>query len=406
MTAITKAQAAKAFGAALFMHTRRQNTFVNMLTGKAPQGVKSDTNKNKNQTEAGAPVVMINDLGKQAGDTVEMDLFHNLSKRPTMGDRKIEGRGESLDKVVFELSINQGRHNVDSGGRMSQQRTKHNLLSVARTMLGNYFNDLQDEIATYQLAGARGDFMPEDMILPTADDAEFDELVVNKLQAPTYDRHFYGGDADSISALDATDKLTLAKVDELALYLEEMAHPIKTIKFEADQLKNESPFYVLFVTPRQWNDLWTDATANNKIQELMAQALNRSNGFKHALFQGDRLMWRNILIRKYTKPVVFNPNSVVTVSTNSAAATTTTIQVPSAVTVHRAILLGGQALANAYGKTSSGAQFKMTTKKVDHDNGRETSIAWMNGLKKVRFEEKNGRLNDYGVAVLDTAVSI
>ncbi|QGH49237.1 N4-gp56 family major capsid protein [Vibrio owensii] len=406
MTAISHAQAAKAFGAALFMHTRRQNTFVNMLTGQAPQSAKKDSNKNKNQTEAGAPVVMINDLSKQAGDTVEMDLFHNLSRRPTMGDKKIEGRGESLDKVVFELEINQGRHNVDSGGRMSQQRTKHNLLTVARTMLGNYFNDLQDEIATYQLAGARGDFQPEDMILPTADDPEFDDLVVNKLQAPTYDRHFFGGDAADITDLDTTDTLTLAKVDELALYLEEMAHPIKTIKFEKDQLRNESPFYVLFVTPRQWNDLWTDATANNKIQELMATALNRSSGFKHPLFQGDRLMWRNILIRKYSKPVRFNPHSVVEVSTNTAAGVTTTVQVPSGVTVDRAILLGGQALANAYGKTKSGAQFRMTTKKVDHDNGRETSIAWMNGLKKVRFQEKSGRLNDYGVCVLDTAVSM
>ncbi|NAZ55447.1 N4-gp56 family major capsid protein [Vibrio toranzoniae] len=404
--AITKAQAAKAFGAALFTHTRRQTTFVNMLTGAAPQGAKADKNKNKNQTEAGAPVVMINNLSKGAGDEVEMDLFHNLSRRPTMGDKKIEGRGESLDKVTFNLEINQGRHNVDSGGRMSQQRTKHNLLQVARTMLGNYFNDLQDEIATYQLAGARGDFMPEDMILPTADDAEFDELVVNKLQAPTYDRHFFGGDATGIEDLDASDKLTLSKIDDLALFLEEMAHPIKTIKFEADQLKNESPFYVLFVTPRQWSDFWADAQANGKIQELMAQALNRSSGFNHPLFKGDRVMWRNILIRKYSKPVRFSAGSVVTVSNNDAKASTTTKEVPAGLTVDRAILLGGQALANAYGKTTSGAQFKMTSKNVDHDNGRETSIAWVNGLKKVRFEEKNGRQNDYGVAVLDTVVSM
>lgn len=410
MTAITKAQAAKAFGAALFSHTRRQNTFVNMLTGAAPQSVPTDSNRNKKQTEAGAPVVMVNDLSKGAGDTVEVDLFHNLSKKPTMGDKKIEGRGESLDKVTFELSINQGRHNVDAGGRMSQQRTKHNLLQVARTMLGSYFNDLQDEIATYHLAGARGSWMPDDLIVPTEDDPEFSEIMVNPVTPPTYDRHFFGGDATSLGQLDPTDTLTLAKIDELALFLEEMAHPIKPVKFEADQLRNEAPFYVLFVTPRQWNDLWEDLQTKSSTKEsvasLIANAVNRSQGFKHPLFQGDRLMWRNILIRKYSKPVRFTTGDVVKVSKNDKQATITDTEISANITIDRAILLGGQALANAYGKTTSGAQFKMTTKQVDHDNGRETSIAWMNGVAKVRFEEKSGRVNDYGVAVVDTAVTM
>ena len=156
MSTITKAQAAKAFGAALFTHTRRQNTFVNMLTCAAPKAAKADTNHGKKQTEKGAPVVMINDLQSQAGDSVEMDLFHNLNGLPTMGDKKLEGRGESLSKTVFELRIDQGRKMVDSGGKMSQKRTKHNLLSTAKTLLGNYYNDLKDEVAMYHLAGARG----------------------------------------------------------------------------------------------------------------------------------------------------------------------------------------------------------------------------------------------------------
>lgn len=378
-----------------------------MLTGAAPKSVSPDKKRNKTQTEHGAPVVMITDLSKQAGDTVEMDLFHNLSGMPTMGDEKIEGRGENLNKVEFDLSIDQGRHNVDSGGRMSQQRTKQNLLQVARTMLGNYFNDLQDEIATYHLAGARGDFMPNDMIIPTADHKSFKKLMVNDIMAPTADRHFFGGDATGVDDIDASDTLKLSKIDEIALFLEESAHPIKPVRFEADKLHGESPFYVLFVTPRQWNDLWADiqTRSNNKesAASLIASAVNRSKGFAHPLFQGDCIMWRNILVRKYIKPVRFNTGSIVNVGNANGDGKET--QVTTKAVVDRAILLGGQAMANAYGRTSSGAQFKMTTKKVDHDNGRETSIAWMNGLKKVRFQEKSGRINDYGVAVLDTAIT-
>ncbi|EOV3367891.1 DUF4043 family protein, partial [Edwardsiella ictaluri] len=43
--------------------------------------------------------------------------------------------------------------------------------------------------------------------------------------------------------------------------------------------------------------------------------------------------------------------------------------------------------------------------RTDHDNGREISIRWINGLKKIRFRQKNGRVQDHGVMVVDSAVS-
>ncbi|MEC4724263.1 N4-gp56 family major capsid protein [Shewanella sp. D64] len=403
MTTITKAQAAKAFGAALFTHTRRQNSFVNMLTGAAPQSAGKDKNRGKNQTEKGAPIVMINDLASVAGDTVEMDLFHNLNGLPTMGDRKIAGRGESLSKTSFELNIDQGRKMVDSGGKMSQKRTKHNLLSTSKTLLGSYFNDLQDETVMYHLAGARGSFVGDGIITPLDDHSEFSEMMVNPILTPTYDRHLFGGDATSLESLDAADIMSLDKLDDMALILEEQANPIKHISFEADQMANESPFYLLFVSPRQWRDLWASAT-EKKLLELQSRAIKRGQGFNHPVFKGDVIMWRNILVRQYRKPVRFYAGDTVSVSNNDKLATTQ--QVTASVDIDRAILLGGQSLANAYGGSSSGSHFSMTTEKTDHGNGRETVIVWMNGCKKVRFAEKSGRVNDYGTMILDTAVTL
>lgn len=403
MSTITKAQAAKAFGVGLFLHTRRQNSFVNMMTGGAPKSASKDKNKGKNQTEKGAPIVMINDLASVAGDTVEMDLFHNLNGKPTMGDKKLEGRGEDLSKVTFELSIDQGRKSVDSGGKMSQKRTKHNLLSTAKVLLGNYFNDLDDELAMYHLAGARGSFTGDDIIVPLDDDEEFEEILVNPIMAPTYDRHIFGGDATSLESIDAADIMTVDKLDDLALILEEQANPLKHISFEADQMANESPFYLLFVTPRQWRDLWASAT-DKKLQELQARAMKRGTGFNHPVFKGDVIMWRNILVRQYRKPVRFYAGDTVTVSNNNNQATTK--QVTAQVDIDRAILLGGQAMANAYGGSSSGAHFSMVTEKTDLGNGRETAIIWMKGCKKVRFASKSGRMNDFGSMVVDTAVSL
>ena len=76
MTQVTSAQANKILQAALFTAANRSHSLVNMLTEEAPKGAKVNGGK---QTSAGAPVVRITDLAKVAGDTVDMQLFHQLS---------------------------------------------------------------------------------------------------------------------------------------------------------------------------------------------------------------------------------------------------------------------------------------------------------------------------------------
>ncbi|EFG8845967.1 N4-gp56 family major capsid protein, partial [Escherichia coli] len=215
------------------------------------------------------------DLNKQAGDEVTFSIMHKLSKRPTMGDERVEGRGEDLSHADFSLKINQGRHLVDAGGRMSQQRTKFNLASSARTLLGTYFNDLQDQCAIVHLAGARGDFVADDTILPTADHPEFKKIMINDVLPPTHDRHFFGGDATSFEGIDQSDLFTLALVDNLSLFIDEMAHPLQPVRLSGDELYGEDPYYVLYVTPRQWND-WYTSTSGKDWNQMMTRAVNRS----------------------------------------------------------------------------------------------------------------------------------
>ncbi|WP_256384417.1 N4-gp56 family major capsid protein [Photobacterium toruni] len=403
MTTITPAQAKHLQEVALFTAANRNRSFVNMLTEEAPKQVSGDK-KGNTQTSAQAPIVRVSDLTKQAGESVDMQIVHKLSKRPTMGDKKLEGRGENLDFSSFSLKINQGRHMVDAGGKMSQQRTTHEIRKAGRTLLGPYFNDLQDQLATIQLAGARGDYFDDDIIIPLEGHGEFADIMVNDITPPTYDRHFFGGDATSFEGLDSADIFNMEVVDNLSLYLEEMAHPLQPIRFGADELAGDEPFYLLEVTPRQWA-AWQKTSSYKDWQQLVASSLNRSRNFKHPVFAGECAMRGNILVRKYKgMPIRFNAGSTVSVSNNDNAATVK--QVEAKTTIDRAMLLGGQALANAWGKTSGGNQFKYTEKKVDHDNGTEISIAWMNGLKKIRFADKNGRINDHGVIALDTAVTL
>ncbi|EHL6631288.1 N4-gp56 family major capsid protein [Salmonella enterica] len=402
MSTVTTAQANKLYQVALFTTANRNRSMVNILTeqGEAPQAVSPDRKSTK-QTSAGAPVVRITDLNKARGDEVSFSIMHKLSKLPTMGDERIEGRGEDLSRADFSLRIDQGRHLVDAGGRMSQQRTKFNLITSARTLLGTYFNDLQDQCAVIHLAGARGDFMADDVIVPLDSHRDFKDIMINDVMPPTHNRHFFGGDATSLEALDSSDVFTLGLVDNMALYIDEMAHPLQPVRLKGDELYGEDPYYVLYVTPRQWND-WYTSTSGKDWNQMMVRAVNRSKGFSHPLFKGECAMWRNILVRKYAGiPIRFYTGSKVWVSNNDLAATTKQVEVKT--NIDRAMLLGAQALANAYGQRNGG-HFNLVQKKTDMDNRTEIAIDWINGLKKIRFADKNGKINDHGVIAVDTAV--
>ncbi|ELQ8527424.1 N4-gp56 family major capsid protein [Salmonella enterica] len=402
MSTVTTAQANKLYQVALFTTASRNRSMVNILTEQeeAPKAVSPDRKSTK-QTSAGAPVVRITDLNKARGDEVSFSIMHKLSKLPTMGDERIEGRGEDLSRADFTLRIDQGRHLVDAGGRMSQQRTKFNLITSARTLLGTYFNDLQDQCAVIHLAGARGDFMADDVIVPLDSHRNFKEIMINDVMPPTHNRHFFGGDATSLEALDSSDVFTLGLVDNMALYIDEMAHPLQPVRLKGDELYGEDPYYVLYVTPRQWND-WYTSTSGKDWNQMMVRAVNRSKGFSHPLFKGECAMWRNILVRKYAGiPIRFYTGSKVWVSNNDLTATTKQVEVKT--NIDRAMLLGAQALANAYGQRNGG-HFNLVQKKTDMDNRTEIAIDWINGLKKIRFADKNGKINDHGVIAVDTAV--
>lgn len=400
--------AKKIFNAALYLESTRLHSLTNMLTGPAPT-LSKEERKTKSQTAPGAPIVRISDLEAAAGDEVSVDLFTQLRQKPRMGDKKLAGYGASLKFSTFKLKVDQGRTMVDSGGAMSRQRTEHDLRKVARALLTPYYMRLEDQLCLVHLAGARGSHNDADWIVPTAADPEFAEITVNPVTPPTFDRHFYGGDATAIDNIDAADTFSLDAVDNIRLAIDEMPFPIQPIKHPDDPMAEEAPFYMLLVTPRQWNDFWT-STGGQDWRTLQARAYERRRDFKHPVFTGDVVMWNNILVRKQRLPIRFEAGEEVSVSTNTASAGTTTLQ--PAVRVERAILIGGQALANAYGgigakgrRTSDYSHFSMNEEETDHKNVIEHSIAWMNGKAKVRFEGTDGRINDHGCAVLDTAVS-
>lgn len=397
---------------ALFTLFTRQNTFTNLLVDDSTMDIKKTVGEDsKNQSGSGAPILRVTELKRHAGDTVEVDVFHPLTEMPTMDDDPVEGTGEELTSSTMKLKINQGRKAVKSGGKMAQQRTDHQLRAIARNELvgpGGYFSNFTDETTLYHLGGARGDRLTSMSKVPLATHKDFAKQLVNPVVPPTFDRHFYGGNATSLDDIESNDVLTLDTIEDMRLFIDEQDNmQLQPIQFMDEKVMGD-PMYVLYVTPRQFRN-FKATTSHERWQDLIAQAASREKGFTHQLFRGDRVMWENILIKPMSNHwIEFMAGSTVDVCQNNNAATIT--QATPGVDVHRGILLGAQALAWAFGNVGSTSGndkgFIGTTEvKLDHDNQTEIACRWMDGKAKIRFADKNGRVNDNGVMIVDTAVS-
>ena len=399
--------ARKIYGAAVFSEMTRQPTFMNRLTGEAPDMGEVRSKLEKMETPRGYPVVRIMDLARSAGDTVSVDLFNILQGRPATGDTLIAGRMMSITSNSQDIKLNQLRGGVNTGGRMTQQRTLHDLRTVGRAGLAGWWTRMCDQIKLVHMAGARGSQYTPDWVVPLASDADYADIMVNPVTPPTYDKHFYAGDATSLATLDATDILTLDDIDRLRACIDEMQTPMQPITLPDDPASADEPLYVLLVTARVWHYLQT-RTGEKAWRTFLMNA--RERGSKNPLFAGEPGMWNGILIKKMPRAIRFSPGEVVTVCQNVAAATTTTSTVDAALggadaayyAVDRCLLLGAQAMAECWGQHSkSGTHMAWHEETTDHDNVLEASISAIGGWGKLRFRDSTGYIKDHGVAVID-----
>lgn len=400
---IGSALARKVFGAALFATVQQQPGFMNLLSGPAPKQADAEA-KLKGQTSPDYPIVKINDLSKGAGDLVSVDLFNIVQGKPIMGDKKMAGKMMSLTSSSMEIRIDQYRGGVDSGGKMTQKRTVHNLRGIAMASISGWATRLEDQVCLVHLAGARGTHNTADWVVPLASDPDFAAIMVNSVKAPTYNRHFYAGDATGLANLDTADLLDLPTIDRLAATMQESDVPLQPIRIKDDKYGWDDPIWLMLVSWRVWLYLQT-RTGEKAWRTFLSNAYKRWEGAKHPLFYGDVGMWAGILIRPVKRIAVrFAAADVVTVATSADTYAETTAT--CAVATDRSLLLGAQALSKAYGiHGTSDYHYSWHEELVDKENAVETSVAMMGGCAKNRFKVLSGggtKDTDHGVAVVDS----
>ena len=414
-------QAVKIQSAGLFAANMQRNTTLGRLTGKFPQQADAEQTIRK-QSSNEMPIVRCMDLQKMAGDEITFDLINPMGGKPIMGSQNAEGQGRSMSFSQDRLRINQARYPISAGDTMTQQRTPHQLRALARSLGENYMNRLSDQQVLVHMAGARGFHDNIEWAVPKASDADFASIMVNPVKAPTRNRHFMstGSGIETIKAsgneitLATTDLMNADVVDGIRTMLDSIAVPPPPVVFPDDQAAADSPLRVLMVSSEQYTAFQQSNSGSFRTFQANAMARSQMAG-NNPLFRGDVGLWNGILIIKMPKPIRFySGDSLRWCASYTSETETATDLVPAAFgtgyAVDRAILLGGQALAEAWGKhNKTGMPYFFSEKELDHGDKLEILLGMINGRSKIRFEIDHGdakQFTDYGVIAIDTAVKL
>lgn len=394
---------------------------LNALTGPAPKSSDAiDTLKL--QTDPGMPFVRIRDLATDPkGDQVTVDAFNVTGGKPIMGDRNAEGLGKPLSSSSFTCRIDLATHNVDAGGKMARQRTRHDLRQIARAEVAGYFPRFVWQRAIVHAAGARGQQSGVAWDVPLSTDPDFAEIMVNTVKAPTYNRHYVINAANltrgglQVASIATTDVWRLANLDNLALILESMETKIPPPRVVSDEMAYDSPIKgILMMPPGAYNSLITDVSStSSNLRAFQAAVVERQKYSKnHPIFRGECGIWRGILVKKMEHTIKLNASSsyqYITVA-NRLTETETAGTVPALSGTHhveRSILLGAQALARCEGSSNSGLQAAIIENTYNAGRNYEYLGEYMGGEMKFRFKfpNENGDAEPTdNILVVDAAV--
>ena len=406
--------------AGLFTQSMQRNSTMNRMVGKMPSGESEVAETLRKQTSTDMPIVRTVDLSRGKGDEVEFHFVQPTGAYPIMGSRQAEGKGVGISLDKARVRVNQARFPVDLGDTMSDIRSPVDFRKIGRPIAQSLMDGYQDQLMLVQMAGARGFHDNIEWRLPVASHADFAEMAINTVKAPTKNRHFIadgtaikpvalsGGDLD----IATTDLLTMDVVDSVRTVIDSIPLPPPAIKIPGDIVAEDSPLRCMLVSAAQYNAFAQDPN----FRQLQASALARaSKSGNHPLFLGDVGLWNGILLMKMPKPIRFYAGDAIQYCASNETETESTALVPAAFStthaVDRALLLGGQALAQAFAASKHGGMpFFWKEKGWDHDDKMELLIGAIQGLAKVRWLVNQGNgakhYTDHGVIAIDTAVPI
>lgn len=329
--------------------------------------------------EAETPIQTLMNLENDSGDTVTYDLVMQIRGEGVEGDDLLRGKEEDLKLYTDSVSIDQLRHGVNVGGKMTRKRTIHDLRKIAKSRLTEWWARLFDELFFMYLSGRRG--INKDFIKRT----DYAGFATNPLVAPDSMHVMFGGAANSKATLQASDTMSLALIDRLVARSETMGGGSEGIPMIKPMMIDGEPHFVHVMHPWQEYSLRRDTGAGGWVD--LQKALATAEGRAAPIFKGGLGMHNNVVLHKHRSIIQSNDYGA-GANVNSA----------------RSLFMGRQAAVCAFGSAGSGLRFDWNEEQEDRGNQVVVTTGSIFGIKKTSFTI-DGVSRDFGVIAADTAVS-
>lgn len=407
--------------AGMFALAENRASRLGQMSGPLPKGEGKVAEMIRKQSSSDFPIVKCMDLSRGTGDEVEFHFVQPTKMRPTMSSRMVEGKGKGLAYDKARIRVDQARIPVKLGDTMTNIRSAVDFTRLARPVAQSHANAYIDQSILTHLGGARGFHDNIEWRVPTEDDPEFAEMLVNPVKAPTKNRHYLADGTNGVKAfsvntgdvaLATTDDLNMSVVDAVRTLIESLPLPPPAVKIPGDMAAEDEPLRALLLSPAQYHAFAQD----DNFRKFQVAAMNRAaNAKRHPLFLGEAALWNGILLLKQPKPIRFYAGNTIRYSASNTTENESTCLVPASFTnthaVDRAILLGGQSLMQAFAASGmSGMPFFWNEETFDHKDKRELMIGVIQGIQKIRFAVDQGEgtkhWTDIGAMAIDTVVKL
>lgn len=329
--------------------------------------------------ETPMPVMMLTELERGDGEQIKYDLSLQIGGDGVEDDQKVEGTGTALRWASDSVYINQFRKAVSLGGRMTRKRTVHDLRTIGKNRLKEYFARWFDE--QFFMYGSAGRGVNPDFITPLG----YPGRANNVFQAPDAAHLLYG---------DGTTKATLTAAGVMTRTLIERANTkADTIGGGTTDIAELQPiriaggeYRVVVMHPWQFHSLKVSTDTNGwmDVQKAAAAAEGRDN----PIFKGGEGMIGGTILHKHKAVVRYSDYGA---GGNVAAA--------------RALFLGRQAMVAAFGSPGQGLRMTWSEKELDHGNDIEIAAGFILGIKKNQFTSPVSGAADFGLLSIDTAAA-
>jgi len=295
---------------------------------------------------SGNLIQVMTDTNKGPGDKITFQLRMQLNGAGTAGDGTLEGNEEALTVYTDSFVIDQLRHAVRSGGKMSDQRIPFSVREEARLGLTDWWADRLDQVLINQLTGA------------TQSDLRY--AGNNATIAPSSTRVVYPlANEASEASISTSSTFSLFQVDKAVARAKTMTPVMRPINKDGYD-------YVAFIHPFQTLALRQSAGVAGSWGDITRAMLQGGQSL-------DRNMYGNGALGIFNRTLLVEDARMPLITTMSGG------------TGRRAVLCGAQAAVLAVGQNYSTEKMSWVEELFDYENQLGVAAGCIFGAKKSVF---------------------